>query len=183
MILRDLGNDEAQYRILTPSWAHSPTSGAGAARKGGRFNRAGLEALYLSQSEETALAEYRQHALLLKPGIITTFLVSRLRVVDFSAGYTADVWDPLWADYACNWRQLAFDEGIEPPSWVLGDLALDASAAGILFPSTVHAGGVNLVLFHSSTLSADALRVHDPDGQLPRDNRSWNPPQRRDLES
>lgn len=55
MILRDLGNDEAQYRILTPSWAHSPTSGAGAARKGGRFNRAGLEALYLSQSEETAL--------------------------------------------------------------------------------------------------------------------------------
>lgn len=109
--------------------------------------------------------------------------MSRLRVVDFSAGYTADVWDPLWADYACNWRQLAFDEGIEPPSWVLGDLALDASAAGILFPSTVHVGGVNLVLFHSSTLSADALRVHDPDGQLPRDNRSWNPPQRRDLES
>ena len=173
MIFRDLGEDEANYRILTPNWAYSPTSGAGAARKGGRFNRPGLEALYLSQSVETALAEYRQHALLLQPGIITTFLVSGLRVVDFSAGYSAGAWDPLWADYACNWRQLAFDKGIEPPSWVLGDLTLDAGAAGILFPSNLHAGGVNLVLFNSSALPTKALRAHDPNGQLPRDDSSW----------
>jgi multidrug efflux pump len=41
---------------------------------------------------------------------------------------------------------------------VLGDLALDAGAAGILFPSTAHPGGMNLVLFNSSQLPARMLR-------------------------
>lgn len=176
MILRDLGEDEALYRILTPRWSHAPTSGAGAARKGGRFNRAGLEALYLSRTVETAVAEYQQHAQLLPPGTITTFLVSRLRVVDFSAGYTADIWEPIWAEYSCNWRQLAFEHRTEPSSWVLGDLALDAGAAGILFPSRVHAAGTNLVLFNSSAIPAESLRVYDPARDLPRDGRSWADP-------
>lgn len=173
MILRELGNEEALYRIIIPRWSHAPTSGAGAALKGGRFNRPGLEALYLSQTVETALEEYRQHARLLPPGTITTFLVSRLRIVDFSAGYVAGTWDPLWAEYGCNWRQMALDLKVEPPCWVLGDLALDAGAAGILFPSTVHSGGTNLVLFNSSGLPADTLSVYDPQRQLPRDPTSW----------
>ena len=94
-------------------------------------------------------------------------------VVDFSAGFDSVRWEPIWADYACNWRRLAFDERSEPPSWVLGDIALDAGAAGILFPSSAHAGGTNLVLFNSSQLPARMLRVHDPDGHLPGDARSW----------
>lgn len=173
MIPRDLGDEEVWYRVIAPRWSHAPTSGAGAAVKGGRFNRPGLEALYLSQTEQTALEEYRQYARLLPPGTLATYLVSRLRVVDFSAGYEAGTWDPLWADYACNWRQLALDQGVEPASWVLGDLALDADAAGIVFPSTVCPGGTNLVLFHSSALPPEALRVHDPKGDLPRDQSSW----------
>lgn len=173
MILRELGNEEASYRVIVPRWSHAPTSGAGAALKGGRFNRPGLEALYLSQTVETALEEYRQQARLLPPGTITTFLVSRLRAVDFSAGYAAGTWDLLWAEYGCNWRQMALDSRIEPPSWVLGDLALDAGAAGILFPSIVHSGGTNLVLFNSSALPADTLSVYDPQRQLPRDPKSW----------
>lgn len=173
MILRDLGEAEALYRIITPRWSHAPTSGAGAALKGGRFNRPGLEALYLSQSVDTAVEEYRQHARLLPPGTIVTFLVSRLRVVDFSAGYVAGAWDPAWAEYGCNWRQMAFEHHVEPPCWVLGDLALDAGADGIVFPSLVHEGGTNLVLFNASAIPAESLRVHDPRGQLPRDDRSW----------
>lgn len=173
MILRDLGDDEALYRVITPRWSHAPTSGSGAAVKGGRFNRPGLEALYLSQTVETAIAEYQQHARLLPPGTLVTFLVSRVRVVDFSAGYEAGRWDPLWAEYACNWRQLAFEEKVEPASWSLGDMALDANAVGILFPSTAHVSGVNLVLFHSSALAPDALRAHDPNGDLPHDAHSW----------
>lgn len=173
MIVRQLGDEEALYRIIVPRWSHSPTSGAGAARKGGRFNRPGIEALYLSQTVETALEEYRQHSPLLPPGTITTFLVSRILVVDFSGGYVAGTWEPLWADYACNWRQMAFEHGVEPPCWVLGDLAIDHGAAGILFPSTAHAGGINLVLFNSSTLPPQSLRVYDPERQLPRDDQSW----------
>jgi RES domain-containing protein len=173
MIVRDLGEEETLYRFLVPRWSPTPTSGAGAAIKGGRFNRPGVEALYLSRKAEVALEEYRQHARLLPHGTLVAFLVSRLRVVVFSAGYEAGKWHPLWADYACNWRQLAFDQGIEPASWVLGDLALDAGAAGILFPSTVCPDGTNLVLFHSSALPPEALSVHDPDGDLPRDSQSW----------
>lgn len=50
MILRDLGEEEALYRFIVPRWSHAPTSGAGAAVKGGRFNRPRLEARYLSQT-------------------------------------------------------------------------------------------------------------------------------------
>ncbi|TIO05675.1 MAG: RES domain-containing protein, partial [Mesorhizobium sp.] len=38
---------------LTPKWAFLPTSGAGAAMDGGRFNRPGIEALYLGVHPST----------------------------------------------------------------------------------------------------------------------------------
>jgi RES domain-containing protein len=48
------------YRVHDPKWSFAPVSGAGAARMGGRANRAGVNALYLSLEPETALAEYRR---------------------------------------------------------------------------------------------------------------------------
>lgn len=58
MIQDTLGADseEVFYRIISPVWASVPLSGMGAARQGGRFNRLGQEALYLSRDEATALA-------------------------------------------------------------------------------------------------------------------------------
>ena len=44
----------------------------GAAREGGRFNRPGQEALYLSLEDSTALAEYKQDNPWLQPGTICT---------------------------------------------------------------------------------------------------------------
>jgi RES domain-containing protein len=44
-----LGPDEVFYRFLTPKWSHLPSSGAGAAQNGGRFNRPGVEAVYLAR--------------------------------------------------------------------------------------------------------------------------------------
>lgn len=55
------------YRVLHPKWAFSPTSGEGAAKYGGRANRPGIAALYLSLDPETALAEYKQVDTLLPP--------------------------------------------------------------------------------------------------------------------
>src|SRR5690606_36596376 len=52
--------EEAYYRVITRVSAGTPLSGAGAARQGGRFNRPGQVALYLSTDEATALAEYKQ---------------------------------------------------------------------------------------------------------------------------
>lgn len=47
MILTNL-NSTTAYRMHMPKWAVAPTSGAGAASYGGRLNRPGIEALYLS---------------------------------------------------------------------------------------------------------------------------------------
>jgi len=60
MRLGRIGPDEIFHRLLTPKWVFLPTSGAGAAIRGGRFNRPGVEALYLSRAPQTALEEYRQ---------------------------------------------------------------------------------------------------------------------------
>nr|WP_268238075.1 RES domain-containing protein [Caballeronia grimmiae] len=57
MILTDLPKGTTLYRAHTPRWAARPMSGAGAALKGGRFNREGVEALYLSLEVLTALRD------------------------------------------------------------------------------------------------------------------------------
>ncbi len=60
MILHHLPSGSMLFRAHTPQWASRPASGAGAASKGGRFNRPGVGALYLSLDELTALREYQQ---------------------------------------------------------------------------------------------------------------------------
>lgn len=40
--------DTVAYRVHDPKWAYAPTSGAGAGSHGGRANRPGISALYLS---------------------------------------------------------------------------------------------------------------------------------------
>ena len=77
----------ALYRVLSPRWAYLPTSGAGAASQGGRLNRKGVDALYLSLEAETALAEYQQTSTLLPPGTIASYQVELSQIVDFSGGY------------------------------------------------------------------------------------------------
>lgn len=140
MIVRPLHPAETFYRFITPRWSHTPTSGAGAARFGGRFNR------------------YR---------------VALSRVVDFAAGYIRGVWDELWSNWDCEWRKQVLYEQIEPPSWLLGDLAIERGATGVLFPSTRQAGGTNLVVYSRRLQEGDELSAYDPRGNLPLDQESW----------
>lgn len=172
MILTGLGPTPA-YRMHTPKWATEPTSGAGAARHGGRANRPGTPALYLSLEPETALREYQQTSSLLPPGTMVSYLLHVEPVVDFTAGYERGTWSPLWEDFACNWRELWFNRAIEPPSWVLADEVMAAGAKGIMFASTVARGGSNVVLYTELLTEDDKLDVHDPSGALPRNQDSW----------
>lgn len=162
----------AAYRVHVPRWAYAPTSGAGAAEHGGRLNRPGLPALYLALDATTALEEYRQLSVLMPPGLIVSYDVRIRKVVDFSEGYTPS-WDPLWLELTCDWRRLWFNHRIEPPSWLLADLALETGAAGILFPSMANPGGTNLVLYTEALEESDRLVAHDPAGDLPKDQQSW----------
>lgn len=169
MIFTDLGT--VAYRIHDPKWSYEPTSGAGAGRHGGRANRPGVNALYLSLELETALAEYKQIDALLPPALMVSYRIQVERVVDFRGGITAE-WDALWQDFYCDWRKLYFNDGIEPPSWVIGDQVLAAGAKGILFKSVI-TGGTNLVLYNEALAGADSIEVHDPNHALPRNQASW----------
>ena len=59
-----------------------PLSEAGAAAKGGRFNREGFEALYLSLDEVTALREYQQTSPFLPPCMMVSYSAGLARLVD-----------------------------------------------------------------------------------------------------
>ena len=160
------GGDAAFYRVIVPAHAHMPLSGMGAARQGGRFNRPGQEALYLSLDEVTALAEYRQDNPWLRPGTICTFFVSGLKVADLSAGYDSERWPLLWADFTVDWRAEWFGRQVEPPTWYMADDVVAVGLDGILFPSQAHPGGTNLVIYRSSGRPSSQLRVYDPEGAL-----------------
>lgn len=174
MILTSIGPDAPFHRAFTPRWAHAPESGAGAALAGGRFNRPGVEARYLAATPETALAEYQGESPLLPPATLVTFLVTAKNVVDFSGGYDSAHWTPIWAEAHGNWKGMAFLEGVEPPSWVIGDIVRDAGYPGILYRSARHRDGVCLVLFpdvqqHSGFMAP----AHDPTDTLPKNDSSW----------
>jgi RES domain-containing protein len=165
--------DGLAYRVLTPAWAFQPHSGAGAALEGARFNRKGQHALYLSIEPETALAEYRQTEAMIQPGTLATYKVRLARVADFQHG-PDEHWSSLWRKWDCEWKRLAFMEGIDPPTWSMADKVIKAGASGLLFPSTKHAGGTNLVVFVENMVDPnDSVQVHDPQGRLPRNQKSW----------
>lgn len=174
MILTSIGPDAPFHRAFTPRWAHAPESGAGAALAGGRFNRPGVEARYLAATPETALAEYQGESALLPPATLVTFLVTGKNVVDFTAGYDPAHWTPIWAEAQGNWKGMAFLEGVEPSSWVIGDIVRDAGHPGILYRSVRHPSGVCLVLFPQvQAQTGFVARSHDPSKTLPRDASSW----------
>ncbi|MBX3644252.1 MAG: RES family NAD+ phosphorylase [Rubrivivax sp.] len=69
---------------------------------------------------------------------------------------------------------MAFLEGVEPPSWVIGDIVRDAGHTGILYRSARRADGICLVLFPTTgAMAGFSARVHDPAGSPPRDDSSW----------
>ena len=172
MILRSWGPQTA-FRMHAPRWATAPTSGEGAALHGGRANRRGVPALYLSLDSATAVAEYQQLSRLMPPGTLVSYTVRLESVVDFSAGFDAATWSPLWEDFGNDWRQLWFGERIEPPSWVLGDEVVAAGAQGLLFRSLVAPSGLNLVVYPDALGPLDELTVYDPEGSLPTSQASW----------
>ncbi|MFL6603466.1 MAG: RES domain-containing protein [Steroidobacteraceae bacterium] len=56
---------------------------------------------------------------------------------------------------------------------MLGDIAIEYGSKGILFPSTCHAGGSNVVVFTQQLDDRDELSTYDPHGDLPRNQDSW----------
>lgn len=160
------------FRMNVPRYASTPLSGAGAARAGGRYNRPGLEALYLSLEIPTAIAEYQQSSPHLLPATICSYPATLPPLVDLRLLGTG-TWDTIWQDWNVDWRQIQADGKIDPPTWDMGDLALDAGIPGIIFPSIVNPCGTNVVLFLEAIRGKGTITVHDPNGTLPKNQASW----------
>lgn len=173
MILADLPPGTTLFRAHTPQWASRPTSGAGAAQRGGRFNREGMEALCLSREELTALREYQQTSRFLPPCTMCSYNVALRNLVDLRQLHAGPPWDDLWQDWREDWRHLKFELHIEPPTWVLADMVVALGHAGILFPSLTHEGGTNVVVYSSRLGGGNTVAVNDPERRLPRDQSSW----------
>jgi hypothetical protein len=58
-------------------------------------------------------------------------------VADFTEGYRNATWEPIWEDFYCDWRELWFNQHVEPSSWIVGDMVIAAGGKGILFASPV----------------------------------------------
>jgi RES domain-containing protein len=162
------------HRYHSPDWAHLPTSGAGAAVNGGRFNRPGVEALYLSIEPETALAEYRQGASITPPATLVAYHVDVDDVVDFSGGYDPATWPAEWAEVGCDWKYIARVERRDPPTWLIGDGLIREGVRGLLFPSFRQSRGTNLVLFSANLGTNSHIEPYDPQRKLPRNRTSWD---------
>lgn len=173
MILCDLPPGTTLFRAHVPRWANRPISGAGAAARGGRFNREGVEALYLSLDEVTALREYQQTSPFLPPCTICSYTAALRDLVDLRQLCHGEPWDALWHDWREDWRHLRFELHIEPPTWVLADMVMTRGCSGILFPSQAHEGGTNVVVYPDHLRDGQSIMVNDPEGHLPQDQSSW----------
>ena len=89
------------------------------------------------------------------------------------AGYDPTRWSDLWEEFYCDWRELWFNQRVEPPSWVLADETLPAGAKGILFGSGLAPGGINLVVFNDMLATDDTLQIYNPTEALPKNQDSW----------
>ncbi|MGE0210355.1 MAG: RES family NAD+ phosphorylase [Parvibaculaceae bacterium] len=167
------------YRAHDPRWAWTPTSGEGAAAKGGRFNPVGVPALYLALSIEGMLLEmghgfaHRFDPLTVCSSSVDVDDLADLRTVRGRAAEGVKL-----ADMECAWsHELAL--GKVPPSWRISTALIERGAAGILVPSFATGARSdigNLVLWRWGASLPHKVEVHDPEGRLPRDQASWADP-------
>lgn len=157
------------YRILNPIYANEPTSGEGARLTGGRFNRVGVPALYLSTTVQGAANE-AAHGLRHKfdPVTICSFDVDCQDIVDLSTSSARTEAGISLRHMSCAWRDLE-GRGLPVPSWDVADRLFAEGAAGILVPSFA-VGATrnqkNLVLWRWSSRRPHRVRAYDPEGRL-----------------
>ena len=135
-------------------------SGEGAARGGGRWNRPGDIALYMSETIETAFAEYQQE-LGVRPGTFVAYEVSKARVADLT-----EARDWPMEDMVGPWKEAAFVERRVPATWRIAD-TLRGVMDGLRVPSARYPGGVNLVLWRWNESDAPKVEILDPNRELP----------------
>jgi RES domain-containing protein len=164
------------FRAHDPQWAFDPLSGEGARITGGRFNPKEQLALYLSLRVETAVGECAQgFARRIPPLTICEYEVDCEPVADLSSDEGRAEHKVSLEALACPWKALAL-AGKSVPSHSVARRLERRGFAGAIVPSFfpgARPSDRNLVLWKWSDRLPHLVRVHDPDGRLPRDKSSW----------
>ncbi len=137
-------------RAAQPRWSYLPTSGEGAARRGGRFNRIGEPALYTSLTHETAAREVRL-SLNQEPYTFYFLAVDCCHIVDMTSRDTRKALGISWNDLANDNWESEMHRGLNPSTHVAADKLKVEGYAGILINSFAPGAtpdDVNLVLWN-----------------------------------
>ena len=164
------------YRAHHPRWSHAPTSGAGAALHGGRFNRPGVTCLYTSRTPETAWLEAQQgFPFKAQPMTLCAYDVDCEDVLDLTRETVRGEFGITVESLACPWEAMLLERR-EPPTWTLSDTLREQGVAGIVVPSFADRAASrdeNIVFWRWSDEGAHRVRVVDDFGRLPVDDASW----------
>ncbi len=164
------------YRAHDPRWSFTPLSGDGAALRGARFNPKGMQALYLALDLMTAIKEANQGlAHKIEPCVLCAYEVDCDDIADLTTPAGRAAHHVEFPDLACAWFTF-LAERKEPPTWLIVRRLRAAGAAGALVPSFAPGAterDVNLVLWQWADRLPHRVTVFDPDGKLPKDQRSW----------
>jgi RES domain-containing protein len=174
---RGASKDQCLWRVMPPKWSSTPLSTAGAALHGGRWNRPGVGALYLSERFDdlwpvaTAWAEFQQD-LGTRIGCLVPYEADLVRVADLTDPDTTAKVGMAPGDLMCAWKAIRADGGT-PPTWPLVDRLLAEDVHAVRVPSAARPGGVNLVVYRLDGAPGRLVRAIDPDSSLPVDQASW----------
>jgi RES domain-containing protein len=164
------------YRAHDPRWSFLPTSGAGAAIHGGRFNPRGIPALYLALDPLTAVRESNQgFSSKINPCLLCAYDVDCDDVVDLSTESSRTAEGVGDDELAAPWLAIALAGG-QPPQWRLFGALHGRGAAGVVvrsFAPGSSASDNNLVLWRWGADSPHKVAVFDPAGRLPKNPLSW----------
>jgi RES domain-containing protein len=157
-----LGGDElVAWRLQQAGFAEAWDSGEGAFRVGGRWNSAGVRAVYCSIDPATAILEVAVHrgfeALDRVPHVLTALTISHpdsVHIVD-----PASVPDPVW-----------LRPGIPAPEQQTFGDSLLARHKFVVVPSAVSTHSWNLLFVASTAAGAYAVRLQEPFALDPRLN-------------
>jgi RES domain-containing protein len=153
--------------MLDVKWQRQPYD-SGSHLTGQRFNRPGQRALYLGSDHAIAIAEF--HQTLVRPGTLAAYDVTSDCIVDLTGPVDREAADTDLTVLGCAWRQIAFVNRRDPPTWILADRLIADGAHGALVPSFQREGATNLVLWrwHRAGTAGEgaAVTLVDPGGDL-----------------
>ena len=157
------------YRAHNPQWAWTPLSGEGARRHGGRFNKRGVPALYLSLSQMTAIREATPLGRPMQPLTLCAYEVDAEPILHAGDPSQRRANGIRQADLACpTWEADMLDGGVAM-SQRLADVLVDAGYVGMLarsFAVGATEDDLNLVMWRWSDTYPARVTVVDEHDRL-----------------